>query len=537
MKNWNLVLAAGACIALASVANATPRESYAFSDIVSNGPINNSVNGVATHSFTGGYRVGKIHLTGSLLSVNPGTYGVEARVVVTSPGGASVTFAPFPGVFTFGQLDISDMVLTIAETNAAGTWTVRCYETFDDGGTASIDANWSTLQITLDDEVPPPPPPPDSTPMGIIATGTTISKTVDFNPGEIKFFSLTIPLAVPGNGNRGVNIDTEGTVGIDTELGIWARATGTLLASDDDGGTGLLSLLSFGEPAGGDQNGQNGNLAAGDYIVSVSQYNTIFADAYAVTSSGTASGTFVITARGTDNTPTPPGPGEWSEVYAGGDAGELPDGAQVCAGSGALTTIIGRLTADEADMYKIEICDAAAFSATTVGHSTIDTQLFLFNSAGKGVASNDDEVNGATLQSALSSLFVTAPGTYFLAISQYNRDPDDGAGGFLWENLPFREERAPNGPSASSSVAHWTAGGGGGGSYSVALTGACFVGPSFCPADFNHDHAVDFFDFDDFIVCFEGGACPTGQTADFNHDSAIDFFDFDDFVVAFETPC
>ncbi len=54
------------------------------------------------------------------------------------------------------------------------------------------------------------------------------------------------------------------------------------------------------------------------------------------------------------------------------------------------------------------------------------------------------------------------------------------------------------------------------------------------PADFNGDGAVDFFDYDDFVVCFEGGACPPGKTADFNGDGAVDFFDYDDFVRAFE---
>ncbi len=58
-----------------------------------------------------------------------------------------------------------------------------------------------------------------------------------------------------------------------------------------------------------------------------------------------------------------------------------------------------------------------------------------------------------------------------------------------------------------------------------------------CPADFNGDTAVDFFDYDDFVTCFEGGACPPGKTADFNNDTAVDFFDYDDFVNAFETPC
>ncbi len=58
-----------------------------------------------------------------------------------------------------------------------------------------------------------------------------------------------------------------------------------------------------------------------------------------------------------------------------------------------------------------------------------------------------------------------------------------------------------------------------------------------CPADFNGDGFVDFFDFDDFVACFEGGACPPGKSADFNNDGFADFFDYDDFVLAFENGC
>ncbi len=58
-----------------------------------------------------------------------------------------------------------------------------------------------------------------------------------------------------------------------------------------------------------------------------------------------------------------------------------------------------------------------------------------------------------------------------------------------------------------------------------------------CPADFNADGFVDFFDFDDFVACFEGSPCPPGSSPDFNNDGFVDFFDFDDFVTAFETGC
>ncbi len=58
-----------------------------------------------------------------------------------------------------------------------------------------------------------------------------------------------------------------------------------------------------------------------------------------------------------------------------------------------------------------------------------------------------------------------------------------------------------------------------------------------CPADFNSDGFIDFFDYDDFVACFESGTCPPGLDADFNQDNFVDFFDYDDFVAAFEAGC
>ncbi|MEK6701848.1 MAG: hypothetical protein AABZ53_06265 [Planctomycetota bacterium] len=62
-----------------------------------------------------------------------------------------------------------------------------------------------------------------------------------------------------------------------------------------------------------------------------------------------------------------------------------------------------------------------------------------------------------------------------------------------------------------------------------------------CAGDFDGDGTVDFFDYDAFVQCFEGVACPPGNAArimgDFDSDGSIDFFDYDAFVVAFERGC
>jgi hypothetical protein len=61
--------------------------------------------------------------------------------------------------------------------------------------------------------------------------------------------------------------------------------------------------------------------------------------------------------------------------------------------------------------------------------------------------------------------------------------------------------------------------------------------PAPCRADFNDDGFLDFFDFDDFVNCFETEICPPGKTADYNNDDFVDFFDFDDFVTDFSNGC
>ncbi len=82
------------------------------------------------------------------------------------------------------------------------------------------------------------------------------------------------------------------------------------------------------------------------------------------------------------------------------------------------------------------------------------------------------------------------------------------------------------------------------GAYTLVITNPCgstITNPAIititCHADFNGDDTVDFFDYDAFVTCFEGDACPTNKSADFNDDGSVDFFDYDAFVQAFESGC
>ena len=71
----------------------------------------------------------------------------------------------------------------------------------------------------------------------------------------------------------------------------------------------------------------------------------------------------------------------------------------------------------------------------------------------------------------------------------------------------------------------------------VTLTGIVETPPPVCLADFNGDGFLDFFDYDDFVICYEDNVCPPGKTADHNGAGFIDFFDYDQFVTDYEAGC
>jgi hypothetical protein len=140
-------------LSAAGVANASPRETLTFSNVASDGEEGGASNVVLTSLVTGGYGVTKVRVSATLNAVNPGTYGTEAMLKITPPGGTpfyiqlSAVDAPYT-TLTYTNVDV---YLPSPVAEAAGTWEVRFFELYDDGG---VDANWSNLSITLDDQAP-----------------------------------------------------------------------------------------------------------------------------------------------------------------------------------------------------------------------------------------------------------------------------------------------------------------------------------------------------------------------------------------------
>jgi hypothetical protein len=175
-------------------------------------------------------------------------------------------------------------------------------------------------------------------------------------------------------------------------------------------------------------------------------------------------------------------------VYvSNGSAGELPNSAEVVAGLGALDSIRGTVSivngVSLGDIFRILISDAEEFSISTLlsqpGTNNFDTQIFLFDSSGHGIATNDDAADSAQsfLSSDASPLASLTEGIYYVLIEGAGRYPVDAAGNLIFTNLLAGAD-ADGVYAANPGVGSFTALKGNsseGGAYSLAFTGAEFI--------------------------------------------------------------
>lgn len=169
-------------------------------------------------------------------------------------------------------------------------------------------------------------------------------------------------------------------------------------------------------------------------------------------------------------------------IWPEGAAGRLPAFAEpvtvpVTHITGALTGSLfrGVEANDFEDMYQIRIldehqCGGKGFTANTTwmvtpgGINDFNTQLWLFDAAGRGLLGNDDAgpgvpqsfisfpANDLTLQP------FPGPGIYYLAITGFNDDPLSPGGQIFNQSSPF-EISGPDGPGGLLPINNWTSSG------------------------------------------------------------------------------
>ena len=172
-----------------------------------------------------------------------------------------------------------------------------------------------------------------------------------------------------------------------------------------------------------------------------------------------------------------------------GDAGDIVTGAvQTVTGAAGsqVGAIKGSLTANsggiyDGDAYKIYISSPSTFSATTTGFSpginSFDSELFLFNLDGTGIAMNDDDTATGNEQSTIDAgdplTAGLSAGYYYLLITGQGMNPTS-AGGLIFPNWTdgTTDPTGVYGPNAGATAINGFAGSSNeGGAYSIALTG------------------------------------------------------------------
>lgn len=244
-------------------------------------------NTTRTVSSVGGYLLGFARLSGTFVKVNGADYASEARFLITGPNGQStvVQFSGLPDSYSTEQNASLQLCLPLIGSNPAGTWTIRAFESFDDGGVGSVDKNWNSLSLVLTDDSPVPPSMVD---LGeITPAGREIVRPVA--PGEVAWYKFRTTVGTAGVSY--FNIDTISTTafggGNDTQIGLFAE-NGNFIVSDDDSGGNGASLLSFG--AGG----ANGELAPATYFLAVMGAPASYGNCWTAATNSLATGTIRI---------------------------------------------------------------------------------------------------------------------------------------------------------------------------------------------------------------------------------------------------
>lgn len=517
--------ACSAAMALALAAGAAPVATFNYSNVESN-PVGSAVSLAENVEATG--QVLRVLVSGSLTEVNLVTWGEDCAIDVTSPDFQVISITPFPTTLGFtGTITCTDVSTSFdfPVASAQGFWTFDIYETFDDGADGLTDAVWDSLTIVLDDSEFQFPDPPACA-SGSIDNIQGTDLVAEGEPGDplnsILTYTPTSSDLVGGVQITGQFVNTEYAEEVLLAITPPGAETLFILPSPVDGTVDYVNL----EEADGIYAGFTVPVAAntGEWTVEVCDD---FDDA------------------GTDHTWTqlcvslmPPVANTWFELspaQGGGDAGDQIATAQ--PPTGEIGAIVGDFDADDADIYAIDICDPTTFVAEVNADGfSPDTQLFLFDANGMGVTFSDDNPLTGDLRSRMSGVNIPAAGTYYLAVTRWDRDPIDAAGEALWIDTPYDVERVPDGPGAANPFVGWTGTTAAYPFYEILMTGASAVGScggSSCPvcaADYDQNGGVDGADIGAFFADFEQGL----PCADVDLNGGVDGADIGGFFVLFE---
>ena len=292
----NFVFAAAALAAVAGIASAAFNTGIQAGPFNSDGAAGAAANGIFSFTYTGASAdvYNSIRVRGDATSGGVGSYKNELRYRFV--GASNLDSAGLASGTTWTGSIAVDNTKTFANfsmTNGT-TYNIRLWESYDDPG---VDATWSNLQFDFAGPVLPGPGDTQALAINLGSLGngiTSVSSSLNSATTNLKWYQFTLDA-----GNPNTFMDAWINPGsFDTEIGIY-DAAGNLVGTDDDGGLGLLSALSYGTGSGISQDeiadGSSGAaLGAGTYFIAVGGYDTAFgATGFGVTA-GAGTGSFTL---------------------------------------------------------------------------------------------------------------------------------------------------------------------------------------------------------------------------------------------------
>lgn len=221
---------------ISSFASAQFNASFA-GPLNSDGPIGDAGNSSFTATYSGASTLfGNVNFSGDLTDGGVGSFKSEARFNITNLNlASSAAFQPTTGSTWSGTVNVASAASALVWANSGDQFKFESFESFNDAG---LDATWTNVNFNFNG-------------------GPTIIDGGSYAYGTSFVF------------------DTEGTTaGADTEVALYTSA-GSFLGTDDDSGTGNLSLLN------------SGVLGVGTYYYLAGAYNSGFANGFAFGGAGT----------------------------------------------------------------------------------------------------------------------------------------------------------------------------------------------------------------------------------------------------------
>ena len=143
-------------------------------------------------------------------------------------------------------------------------------------------------------------------------------------------------------------------------------------------------------------------------------------------------------------------------VYVEGtsDAGQALASSRDTTGTANVTGFSGTISfAQDADLYKFTVPTAGSYTFSDVNATTnttaggsLDTAIFLFDSTGAALYTNDDAAGGLDVTSSLTANLMA--GTYYFGISLSGNEPVNSANQLLFAGYPNGDTTATRGTAS-----------------------------------------------------------------------------------------